>query len=58
MDSRPIRTEAEYDAVLAEVEALWGAPIDTPEGHRVDVLIASITVYEALHHSIDPPERS
>ena len=53
---RPIRTEADYEAALAEVERLWGARAGTPEGDRLDVLATLIDTYEALHHPMDPPD--
>ena len=53
---KPIRTEADYDAALAEVERLWGAKSGTPEGDRLDVLATLIEVYEEKHHPIDPPD--
>lgn len=53
---KPIRTEADYDAALAEVERLWGAKSGTPEGDRLDVLATLIEVYEAKHHPMDPPD--
>lgn len=56
MDIRPIKTEADYEAALAEIEALWGAPVDTPEGDRLDVLITLVEAYEAKHHPIAPPD--
>lgn len=56
MDIRPIKTEADYEAALAEVEALWGAPADTSEGDRLDVLITLVEAYEAKHHPIAPPD--
>ena len=31
---RPIRSEADYEAALAEVERLWGSRVGTPEGGR------------------------
>ena len=30
-DLKPVRSEADYDAALAEVERLWGAKSGTPE---------------------------
>ncbi len=33
-DVRPIRTNADYEAALAEVEKLWGAKGGTPHGDR------------------------
>ena len=56
MDIRPIKTEADYEAALAEVEALWGAAADTPEGDRLDVLITLVEAYEAKHHPIATPD--
>ena len=56
MDIRPIKTEVDYDAALAEVEALWGADTDTPEGDKLDVLITLVEAYEAKQHPIDPPD--
>jgi HTH-type transcriptional regulator/antitoxin HigA len=53
---KPIRTEADYDAALAEVERLWGAQIGTPNGDRLDVLATLIDVYEAQQHPMDPPD--
>lgn len=56
MEIRPIKTEQDYDAALAEVEALWGAETDTPEGDKLDVLITLVEAYEAKHHAIAPPD--
>lgn len=55
-DLKPIRTEADYEAALAEVERLWGAKSGTPEGDRLDVLATLIDVYEAQHYPMDPPD--
>ena len=56
MEIEPIKTERDYDAALAEVEALWGAEPDTPEGDKLDVLITLVEAYEARHHPILPPD--
>jgi HTH-type transcriptional regulator / antitoxin HigA len=53
---RPIRSEEDHAAALAEVERLWGAPAGTPEGDRLDVLATLIDAYEAEHHPMDPPD--
>lgn len=53
---KPIRTEADYEGALAEVERLWGAKSGTPEGDRLDVLATLIDAYEALHFPMDPPD--
>jgi HTH-type transcriptional regulator/antitoxin HigA len=55
-DIRPIRTEQDYAAAIAEVERLWGAKIGTAEGDRLDVLATLVDAYEAEHDPIDPPD--
>ena len=55
---KPIRSEADYQAALAEIERLWGAKLGTPEGDRLDVLATLIDAYEAEHDPMDPPIRS
>jgi HTH-type transcriptional regulator/antitoxin HigA len=52
----PIRSEADYEAALSEVERLWGARSGTPEGDRLDVLATLIDAYESEHYPIDPPD--
>lgn len=53
---KPIRSAADYEAALAEVKRLWGAPSGTPKGDRLHVLAALIDAYESEHHPIDPIE--
>lgn len=53
---KPIRSEADYEEALAEVERLWGARSGTPEGDRLDVLATLMDAYEAQHHPMDPPD--
>lgn len=55
-DLKPIRSEADHEAALAEVERLWGAKSGTPRGDRLDVLATLIEVYEAKHYPMDPPD--
>ena len=47
MDIRPIRTEQDHKAALAEIEACWGARESSEEGDRLDVLLALVEIYEA-----------
>lgn len=56
MDIRPLRTEEDYEAALAEIEHLWGASYDSPEGDRLDVLVILVEAYEQKHYPIDPPD--
>ena len=53
---RPIRSEQDYEAALAEVEALMSARAGTPEGDRLDILATLVEAYEAEHHAIDAPD--
>lgn len=53
---QPIRTETDYDAALAEIEAIFSAPPDTPEGDRLDVLTTLVEAYEERHYPITPPD--
>ncbi len=53
---KPIRSSADHEAALAEVERLWGAKAGTPEGDRLDVLATLIDAYESEHYSMDPPD--
>jgi HTH-type transcriptional regulator/antitoxin HigA len=56
VDVKPIRTEADYEVALAEVERLWGAKSGTPKGDRLDVLATLIDAWENEHYPIDPPD--
>lgn len=53
---KPLRTEADYEAAIAEIEALWGAPAGTPRGDRLDILATLVDVYENEHYPMDPPD--
>ena len=55
MDITPIKTEADYEAALEEIERLWGAPYDSPEGGKLDVLVTLVEAYEQNHYPIPPP---
>ena len=53
---KPIRTKADYEKALREVERLWGAKSGTPKGDRLDVLATLIDAYEAEHYPMEPPD--
>jgi HTH-type transcriptional regulator/antitoxin HigA len=58
MDIRPIRTEADYDWALDEIQKYFDRQpeLGTPEADRFDVLAALIEAYEAKHWSIEPAD--
>ena len=56
MDIKPVRTEADYQAVLKEIEKLMESQPGTPEGDRIDVLVTLVEAYETKHFSIPEPD--
>ena len=58
MDIRPIKTEADYDWALAEIERYFDAEPEpgTPESQRFDVLASLIEHYESRAWPIDLPD--
>jgi HTH-type transcriptional regulator / antitoxin HigA len=46
MEIRPIRTDKDHRAALAEIEKLWGASNGTPEGDKLDILVTLVENYE------------
>jgi antitoxin component HigA of HigAB toxin-antitoxin module len=46
MEIRPIRSDEDHRAALAEIEKLWGAPDGTPEGDILDILVTLVETYE------------
>ena len=56
MTIKPIRSEADYDAALAEIDLLMGVTSGTPESDRLEVLVTLVERYEAERWSIDAPD--
>ncbi len=56
MEIRPIRTEADYEAALAEIERLFDAAPNTPENDRLDVFTTLVEAYEAHHYPVPEPD--
>lgn len=56
MDVRPIHTEADYDAALAEIERIFDAAPGTADGDRLDVFTTLVAAYEEQHHPMLPPD--
>lgn len=46
MEIKPIHNDVDLALALAEIENLWGAVMGTPEGDRLEVLIALVEAYE------------
>ncbi len=56
MEITPIKTEANYEAALEELETLMNAKPDTPDGDRLDVLTTLVEVWEEKHHGLEEPD--
>lgn len=56
MDIKPIRSNADYRAVLADVEGLMHADANTAEGDRLDVLVTLVEAYERKNYPMDLPD--
>jgi HTH-type transcriptional regulator/antitoxin HigA len=56
MRLKPVRTEADYDAALEEIDRLMDATPGTPEGDQLDILATLVEAYEARHHPIEAPD--
>ena len=56
MNIRPIKTEADYQAALEEIERLFDATPNSPEGDRLQVLTTLVEAYEEQHYPIPAPD--
>ena len=53
---KPIRTEADHEAALREIERLWGADEGSLEGERLEVMTTLVDAYEQAHFPMDAPD--
>ena len=56
MKVKPIRTDADHEAALKEIERVWGATEGTPEGDRLEILVTLVDAYERERYPIDMPD--
>ena len=56
MDIKPIRSEADYQSTLKEIEILMESQLGNPDGDRMDVLVTLVEAYEAKHFPIPEPD--
>jgi len=56
MHLKPIKTKADYEAALREIERLWSTAEGTPEGDRLEVLTTLVVAYEEAHFPMDLPD--
>jgi len=53
MDIRPIRTDADHEEAIREIERLWNAAKGSREADIVDVLATLVEVYEKARWPIE-----
>jgi HTH-type transcriptional regulator/antitoxin HigA len=56
MQLKPIKTDADHEAALKEIERLWGAIEATADGDRLEILITLAEAYEEAHLPMDMPD--
>jgi len=56
MNIKPIKTKADYQAVLKEIETLMVAKPRTSKGDRLEVPVTLVEAYEAKHYPLDLPD--
>jgi HTH-type transcriptional regulator / antitoxin HigA len=56
MDIHPIKTEADYQAALEEIQSLFEAAPNTPQGDKLEVLATLVEAYEDKHFPIPAPD--
>lgn len=56
MEIRPIKTQADYQNALQEIELLFDAAPNTPQCDRLDVLSTLVDAYEQAHFPIEIPD--
>lgn len=56
MEIKPIRSEADYQAALKEIEKLMDSQPGTSAGDRMEVLVTLVEAYEEKHFPIPEPD--
>jgi len=56
MEIRVIKTEADYNNALKEIDNLMLVEDDSPEAERLELLSILVENYEEKHHKIDSPD--
>jgi HTH-type transcriptional regulator / antitoxin HigA len=53
---KPIRSEADYQSALKEIEKLMDSQSGTPDGDRLDVFVTLVEAYEIKNFPIPEPD--
>jgi HTH-type transcriptional regulator / antitoxin HigA len=55
MEIHALKTTEDYENTLAQIDQLWGSPVGSADGDKLDVLLILIEAFEAKHYPIAPP---
>ena len=55
-DTRPVRTEADYEAALARIDEIMDADPNSPDARELDVLVDLVELYESRHEPMGHPD--
>ncbi len=53
---RAIKSEADYERALTEIEVLFESQPNTPQGDRLETLTTLVEAYEQKRYPISPPD--
>ena len=56
MQLKPIKTDADHEAALKEIERLWGTAEGTADGDRLEILITLAEASDDAHFPMDLPD--
>lgn len=56
MQLKPIKSKADHEAALCEIQRLWGADEGSADGDRLEILITLVEAYEEAHFPMDMPD--
>ena len=53
---KQIRTEEDHRTALSRIDEIFEAPVGTPEGDELDLLVKQVEAYEVERYPIPPPD--
>jgi HTH-type transcriptional regulator/antitoxin HigA len=56
MHLKPIKTDADHESALKEIERLWEAEEGTADSDRLEILSTLVEAYEEAHFPMDLPD--
>lgn len=56
MNIKSIKNKTDYNNTLKQIDKLWNARPNTPNGDKLEVLVTLVEAYEKKHYPIGPPD--